>query len=122
MAGSRSGVATLVQKEEPRIVFTHCYEHALNLTFSDFLKGCKLMKGALDIVYEITKFVKKSPWHDSAFQVLKEEMSPASPGIRILCPTRWTVKAGALWSIVQNCMVLQALCEESLEFVKDAEM
>ena len=28
MAGSRSGVATLVQKEESRAVFTHCYGHA----------------------------------------------------------------------------------------------
>ena len=61
MAGSRSGVATLVQKEEPRAVFTHCYGHALNLACSDSLKGCKLMKDALDIVHEITKLVKKSP-------------------------------------------------------------
>ena len=49
MAGSRSGVGTLVQKEEPRVVFTHCYGHALNLACSDFLKGCKLIKDALDI-------------------------------------------------------------------------
>ena len=69
-------------------MFTHCYGHALNLACSDSLKGCKLMKDALDIVYEITKLVKKSPRRDSAFQVLKEEMSPASPGIRILCLTR----------------------------------
>ena len=53
MAGSRSGVATLVQKEEPRAVFMHCYKHALNLASSDPLKGRKLMKDALDIVYEI---------------------------------------------------------------------
>ena len=55
MAGSRSGVATLVQQEEPRAVFTHCYGHALNLACSDSLKGSKLMKDALDIVYEIVK-------------------------------------------------------------------
>ena len=53
MASSRSGVATLVQQEEPRAVFTHCYRHALNLACSDSLKGSKLIKDALDIVYEI---------------------------------------------------------------------
>ena len=120
MAGSRSGVATLVQQEEPRAVFTHCYGHALNLACLDSLKGSKLMKDALDIVYEIMKLIKKSPRRNSAFQLLKEKMSPASPGIRILCPTRWTVRADALRSIVENYVVLQALWEESLEFVKDA--
>ena len=88
MADSRSGVATLVQQEEPRAVFTHCYGHALNLACSDSLKGSKLMKDALDIVYEIIKLIKKSPRRDSSFQLLKEKMFPASPGIRILYPTR----------------------------------
>ena len=57
MAGSRSGLAILVQQEEPRAVFTHCYGHALNLACSDSLKGSKLMKDALDIVYEIIKLI-----------------------------------------------------------------
>ena len=80
------------------------------------------MKDALDIVYEITKLIKKSPRRDFTFQSLKEEISPTSPGVRILCPTRWTVRADALHSIVTNYAVLQALWEESLEFVKDSEM
>ena len=80
------------------------------------------MKDALDIVYKITKLIKKSPRRDSTFQVLKENISPTSPGIRILCPTRWTVRADALHSIIANYAVLQALWDESLEFVKDAEM
>ena len=66
--------------------------------------------------------IKKFPRHDSTFQVLKENISPTSPGIRILCPTRWTVRADALHSIVANYAVLQALWDESLEFVKDVEM
>ena len=122
MSGLRSGVVKLVQNEEPRAVYTHCYGHPLNLACSDSIKGCPLMKDALDIVYEITKLIKKSPRRDSTFQTLREEISPTSPGIRILCPTRWTVKADSLHSIVTNYAVLQALWEESLEFVKDSEM
>ena len=122
MSGSRSGVAKLVQDEETRAVYTHCYGHALNLACSDSVKVCQPMKDALDIVYEITKLIKKSPRRDSTFQSLKEEISPTSPGIRILCPTRWTVRADALHSIVKNYAVLQALWGESLGFVKDSEM
>ena len=71
-----------------------------NLACSDSVKGCQLMKDALDIVYEITKLIKISPRRDCTYQTLKEEISPTSPGIRILCPTRWTVRADALRSIV----------------------
>ena len=45
-----------------------------------------------------------------------------SPGIRVLCPTRWTVRAQALQNILANYEVLQMLREESLDFVKDTEM
>lgn len=51
---SRSGVVKRVLEEEPRVVYTHCYGHTLNLACSDSVKGCQLMKDTLDIVYEIT--------------------------------------------------------------------
>lgn len=49
-------------------------------------------------------------------------MSHDSPGIRVLCPTRWTVRAQALQSILTNYEVLQMLRDESLDFVKGTEM
>ena len=45
-----------------------------------------------------------------------------SPGIRVLCPTRWTVRAEALKSILDNLNVLLELWAESLERVKDTEL
>ena len=122
MAGIRSGVATQILQDEPRAVFTHCYGHALNLACSDTIKRCQLMRNALDTVQEIIKLIKKSPRRDATLQRLKEEMAVKSPGIRILCPTRWTVNADALYSIISNYDVLHALWEESLDSVKDVEM
>ena len=69
--------------------------------------------------YELIKLIKKSPRRDAVFQKLKAENSP---GIRVLCPTRWTVKAEALHSILSNYEALQMLWQESLEFVKETEM
>ena len=122
MAGTRSGVAKRVLAEEARAIYTHCYGHALSLACADTIKKCKVMKDALDITHEVTKLIKKSPARDRCFEKIKSELAPDTPGVRVLCPTRWTVRAEALQSILNNYMVLQELWMESLDKVKDSEM
>ena len=121
MAGLRSGVAKQLSQDEPRAIYTHCYGHALNLACGDTIKRCKLMKDALDTTHEITKLIKKSPRRDTCFECLKVEMAPDTPGMRVLCPTRWTVRAEALQSILDNYSVLHELWIESIDIVKDTE-
>ena len=106
MSGHKSWVAAILQSEEPRAVYTRSYGHALSLACSDAVKNCKIMKDALDTYYELIKLVKKSPCRDAIFQKLKEQMPNDSPGIRVLCPTRWTVRAQVLHSILANYEVL----------------
>lgn len=118
----QSGVVKKMCDTELRAVYTHCYGHALNLACSDTIRQCKLVRDALDTTHEITKLVKKYPCRNATFKRLKEEMASDSPGIRILCPTRWTVRAQALKSITDNFSVLSEFWDESLEHVKDTEM
>ena len=106
MSRPRSGVAKKISDLESRAVYTHCYGHSLNLACMDTMKSSKVMQEALDITEEITKLVKLSPRRGSVFQRLKDEITPQDAGIRVLCPTRWTVKAEALKSIVDNFEVL----------------
>ena len=123
MAGSRKGVAVKLMEEEPRALFTHCYGHSLNLACSDTIRQCKLMRESLDVTREITQLIKRSPRRDATLQRIKLQLSvDASPGIRILCPTQWTVCADAWQSILSNYEIVQMLWEESLEFVREAEM
>ena len=122
MSGTKSGVATKLCAAEPRAIFTHCYGHLLNLACGDAIKRCKLMQDALDTTHEITKLIKKSPACDAIFKWLKEEMGSDSPGIRVLCPTRWMIQPEALKSILDNFNVLLELWAKSLERVKDTEM
>ena len=44
------------------------------------------MAGTLDIVYEISKLIKKSPKSEVIFNKFKD-VSAGSTGIRILCPS-----------------------------------
>jgi len=82
MKGPRNGVAKQLLAVEPRAVYTHCYGHSLNLTISDTVKGCKIMKDCLNLIFEVSKLVN--------FEKLKDELAPDSLriGFHVLCPTR----------------------------------
>ena len=122
MSGAKKGVAKSITDVEPRAIYTHCYGHALNLGVSDCIKKSKVMKSALDLVAEISKLIKKSPKRDSSFEKLKSELAPETPGFRVLCPTRWTVRAASLKSVIDNYEVLLGVWEEAQSGHLDGEM
>ena len=121
MSGKRNGVAKLITDKEPKALYTHCYGHSLNLAVMDSVKGSPLMKRALDCTHEITKLIKFSPRRDVLFEKIKGELAPQSPGVRVLCPTRWTVRADALACVVVNFAALQELWIEAVSIVNDTE-
>ena len=102
-------------------IVTHCYGRSLNLAANDVIKKSKVMKSALATTHEVTKLIKYSPHRDSLFQSLKSELSPDTPGIRVLCPTRWTVRANSLASVLSNYTVLQELWNDLGDIIKDTE-
>ena len=122
MTGGKTGVAKILRDEEPRAILTHCYGHALNLAVGDCVKQCNVMKAALDIVAEISKLIKKSPKRDAAFEKLKAVLAPEIPGFRVLCPTRWTVRAASLQRVIDNYQVLLQVWEEALDCTLDGEI
>ena len=122
MSGYKSGVTANLLQEEPKALYTHCYGHALNLACADAIKHNKVMKDTLDTAHEIVKLIKYFPKRQSSFMTLKAELAPGTPGVRSLCPTRWTVRGQALQSIVDNYNVLTDLWLDSLSEVKDTEM
>ena len=122
MSGCRSGVAKRVMNDEPKAIYTHCYGHSLHLAISDTVKRCDCINNALSITYEITKLIKKSPQREARFLHLKETLSPGTPGVRVLCPTRWTIRAESLQSIIDNYTVLLETWQESLGATRDTEM
>ena len=119
MSGIRSGVATKVSSLEPRALYTHCIGHALNLAVKDGIKGTKVMNDTLSKVFKITKLIKKSPKRDAISSKLKDKISECPHGIRILFPTRWTVRAEAFSSIQENYHVVQLTCDVTKDATRD---
>ena len=115
MVGSKSGVATQIQKKELRAILTHCYGHSLQLAVGDMVREVRNLRDALDTTSEISKLLKYSRKLDRMFEKLKAELAPEISGFRVLCPTRWTVRAASLQSVIDNWIPLQELWDESLE-------
>ena len=122
MTGVRNGVSAQISAEESRAVFVHCYGHALNLAVGDCIKSNSVLRDTLDTTFEISKLVKYSPRRDTIFEKLKAELAPDTPGFRTLCPTRWTVRAASLSSVLNNYAVFQGLWEEARDVAKDSDV
>ena len=122
MAGRHRGIATQILSEESRATYTHCYGHALNLAASDTVKMNRILRDTLDTALEISKLLKYSPRRDAIFARLKTDIAPATPGFRTMCPTRWTVRAVSLQSIIDNYMVFQALWEDLRDVLTNSEI
>ena len=69
----------------------------------------------LDTTFEITKLIKKWP-------KFLDEIKAGSPGIRMLCPTRWTMRAETLESISENYRALQLTWDAAKEVANNSEL
>ena len=128
MSGSKKGVSALVQEVEPRAIYIHCNAHSLNLGVSDAIKGSKknpgskVLRDALDNSNEVIKLIKLSPKREAILSRIKDEADDSNVGINTFCPTRWTVKAAALNSIIVNYKHLIETFEESKSDTDDTEL
>ena len=68
--GSKSGVATQIQKKEPRAILTHRYGHSLQLAVGDMVREVRNLRDTLDTTSEISKLLKYSPKRDRMFEKL----------------------------------------------------
>ena len=110
-----NGVFDKILWEKPKAFFTHCFSHALNMAVGDMVKNVRFLKDSMDTTYEISNLNKKSPKRDTMLQKIQKDISLEYPGFRVLCPTRWTVRAESMKSILDNWVALQQVWDESLD-------
>jgi hypothetical protein len=115
MQGIRSGVATQILKLQPKALYTHCYGHSLNLACQDMVRNIKQLRDALESTHELSKLLKYSAKRKAEYLRLQHEISPSQPGFCNLRPTRWTVRASSLQSVLDNFDVLQQSLESLAE-------
>lgn len=112
MSGHLSGVATRIKNEHPAALHVHCLAHCLNLCLQDAARVCPHGRDSLELIIGLVKLIKFSPKRSSLFQTLKSHMSPDTSDLRPLCPTRWTVRTGAIAAVLSNYSTLCTVLEE----------
>ena len=80
------------------------------------------MRDCLDTCFELVKLIKFSPKREAMLRKLKMEIDSDAPSLRTMCPTRWTVRADSLASIVVNYDNIQLLWETAIRATSDTEM
>ena len=116
MSGVRNGVQAIFKCEEPRALYVHCLAHTLNLCVQDISKVCTLIRNTMDFIHDLIQLIKFSPKRSTMFDTLRKDVAlnsgESSPSLRILCPTRWTVRNSSITSILKNYRILMVTLEE----------
>jgi len=92
MSSINNGVQALFKAEAKQALYVHCLAHSLSLCLKDVTNTCKVIRDALNFIYELTQLIKMSPKRLTLFDSLRKNISintgELTPHLRILCPTR----------------------------------
>ena len=105
MQGHRSGLGTQIQEEEPAAIKIHCLAHCINLCLQDVSRKCKVVRDALDLVFEIIKLIKFSPKRAHLFAEM-QNLNSKPTSLKPLSQTRWTVRTASWHSVLTNYTTL----------------
>lgn len=116
MSGINRGVQALFKSEANKALYVHCLAHSLNLCLKDVTNTCEVIRDVMSFIYELAQLIKMSPKRLTLFDSLRKEVSintgEFTPQLRMLCPTRWTVRHGSIASILRNYSIIQSALEE----------
>ncbi|XP_065900823.1 zinc finger MYM-type protein 1-like [Dysidea avara] len=116
MSGINNGVQALFKAEVEQALYVHCLAHSLNLCLKDVTKTCDMIRDVLNFIYELTQLIKMSPKRLTLFESLRKEVTvntgELTPHLRMLCPTRWTVRHSSIFSILKNYSTIQSALDE----------
>ena len=113
--GHVKSVAKIFKDDNPAAISVHCLAHCLNLCLQEVTRDCKCINEALNFSMEAIQLIKLSPKRQAMFESIQKQEEPQqiNIGIRTLCPTRWTVRAGAMQAIITNYNTLEVTMEEA---------
>ena len=80
--------------------------------FENCSPQCLAVKNALSLTSGVATITRASPKR-LGISNLQEEFNVDVPGLKPFCSTRWTVRTGAINSILKNCTGMEQVSNES---------
>ena len=116
--GHINGVAKKFQNDNAAAISVHCLAHCVNLCLQEIAVSSQPI--ILSFSMEIIQLIKYSPKRQVTFEgIQKQQEYPSNSGIRTLCPTRWTVRTGAMQANVTNYEALRETMEVASQGTDD---
>ncbi|KAJ8044775.1 Zinc finger MYM-type protein 1 [Holothuria leucospilota] len=102
MSGGISGVQSRLKEIQPSAIYMHCFGHCLNLVIADAMAEVQSTRNFFGSVQSIYNFIESSPHRHAILESVMKR----------LLTDKWTCRAEAVNSIVENLQsILQALEE-----------
>lgn len=102
-------VQTLFQQKVPQAIYTHCYNHKLNLVLADVCKNVPNVKNFFEIVESLYVFVSGSTIHSEFTEIQKEMALKRTVELKQVCLTRRPAQVYACWAIKHTLPALLVL-------------
>ena len=102
MAGVKKGVPAKIKLLNDAALYTQCYSHARNLAVNDCIRNTKDLNDVWVMLKEICNLVKKSPSREYKIREIRKKTKNQNKGIRVFCPTRWTIHGETCASVFRN--------------------
>ncbi|CAH1724767.1 unnamed protein product [Aphis gossypii] len=123
MSGRNNGVQALILKDQPLAVYTHCFNHKLNLCIS---KACEIqaIRNLVGIVGSISVFLSTSAKRTNIMlEIISKDDSvpvPQKKKLKALCATRWVERHDSIITFRELYSYIVITLEE-LEKMSDSE-
>ncbi|CAF3882931.1 unnamed protein product [Rotaria sp. Silwood1] len=115
MSGIHDGVAANILRKQKKAYFVHCNVHSLDLALQDLAKESIAINVAINITKDIVNFVRRSPKRLNIAEKLSYDLSISSSQLKPLCPTRWTVRASSMNSLLTNYQLVKSVMQEVVD-------
>ena len=108
MKGANTGVAAQFKSLNGKMLYVHCYGHALNLVVKDSCIKVKCLKETFEAVREISLLVKKSPKRNTKLDEIRNHSKNDAKSNQTFRPTRWTFRGetleiGTVGMVINKC-------------------
>lgn len=124
MSGNANGVQAIFQREVPQAIYTHCYNHRLNLVIVDVCKNIPEVASFFSLLQKIYNFVSRSTVH-TEFIELQEKLNPKHKCVELksISETRWLCQIAACIAIKKTLSIILVLFNKiSLESRSDKSL
>lgn len=101
LQGALNGVGAQIRRQVPSALGVHCLNHSLQLIIQEAAAVNTLVRDAMSTVQTICNLVRASPKRLAMFKAL-QQMNNVHSSLKPLCPTRWTCRAKAIDSVLEN--------------------